>query len=79
MPVETERLREALAPLVESVRELRESVDKLTADVGELTKNVDKLAESVADYAAKRGVEVVKGERELKRLLNSAARARPTA
>ena len=181
-------LREALAPLVESVRELRESVDKLTMDVGELTKNVDKLAESVADlrdvvarhdgairelrgwrterdvadrleawlgrkapeyrvirwlkmgadvliegkgilaaveittvpyreavdkvknaigaikeawgrepdvliiwsesgvvppevadYAAKRGVEVVKGERELKRLLNSAARARPTA
>ncbi len=42
MPVEAERLREALAPLVESV-------DKLTMDVGVLTKNVDKLAESVAD------------------------------
>jgi len=33
----------------------------------------------VAEYAAKRGVEVVKGERELKRLLDSVAGARPTA
>ena len=33
----------------------------------------------VADYAAKRGVEVVRGEKELKRLLDGVAGARPTA
>ncbi len=43
------RQGEMLSDLMESVGELRRNVDKLTADVGELTKNVDKLAESVAD------------------------------
>ncbi len=70
----------------------REAVDKVKNSIGAIKeawgREPDVLiiwSESgmvppeVADYAAKRGVEVVKGERGLKRLLGSVAGARPTA